>query len=138
MAPRSYLCAGVLLLAGAITGAPEPGKTTRLTSASNTIAGPALLEGAPGSKTLIFSNFSGDKQQYGITIVNHGNVEATLKDCGQFGGSNFSAAVPPGPAYGAHIILDNGSSVEVSFDKSEKKSAQCRLTWRVDIVPKRK
>ncbi len=137
MVPRSYLCALVLLLGGAMTGAQESTKTARLTSASNTIAGPGLLEGTPGSKTLIFSNFSGAKQQYGITIVNHGNVEATLKDCGQFGGSNFSAAVPPGPAYAVHVTLDNGSSLEVSFDKSDKKSAQGRLTWRVDIVPKK-
>ena len=131
----SYLTCGVLVVAAVSGGA---GTTGQLPSGNNAIAGPAFLEGAAGSKTIIFSNFSGENQQYGITIINQGKLSVTLKDSGQLGGSNFSATIEPGTSFGAHVSLNNTSSIQVGFDKSEENSERGKLLWRVDIIPRKK
>ncbi len=138
MSTYSFIGCMFLLLIATVGGTQEAVGPSQLPAGNNTIVGPILLQGAPASKTIVFTNFSGENQHYGITISNHGNIGATVKDSGQFGGTNFMATINPGASYGAHVSVNNLSSIEIVFEKSADKSAVGKLTWRLDIVPRKR
>jgi hypothetical protein len=132
----SNLACGLLLLV-AVGNDLGAGKAGELPSGNNTVAGPALLEGSAGSKSIIFSNFSGENHHYGITIVNQGKLSVTVKDFGQLGGSNFSATVEPNSSFGAHVSLNNTSSIQVVFDKPAEKSDAQGLSGAWTLPPRK-
>jgi hypothetical protein len=94
-----------------------------------------VLEGAPGSTTVLFANLSGDIRSYGVTLLNQGNIRVELK------GDSFVGFPPvivePGASQGVHTNVKHPGSIQVAFAKSDDKNARGKVAWRVDLVPKR-
>jgi hypothetical protein len=110
-------------------------KPVELQPGLNTVAGLVLLEGAPGSTTVMFSNLSRSDQYYGVTLVNQGTVRAELK------GNSFKGFPPvivePGASQGVHIFIQHTANIQVAFAKSDDKNARGKIAWRIDLVPRR-
>jgi hypothetical protein len=127
---------GILLLGAYFSTAqpaPQPGaKPIELQPGLNTVAGLAVLEGAPGSTKVMFTNLSASQQWYGVTLVNQGTVRAALK------GDSFTGFPPvivePGESQGVHIVVKHPANIQVAFAKSDDRNARGKVAWRVDLV----
>jgi hypothetical protein len=133
----TYLGCTILVLALALPCPAQVGnaeKSPVLPVGPHTIAGPATVEGAPGSSTVIFIN-AGGPQFFYVTVVNHGQVDVAFV-LSQPNSAPASYKVQPKGSCAFRFQVT--SMVQLSFGKAQEQSGVGKATWRIDLVPNSK
>ncbi len=126
-------------------GVSEAGRTepstlagiTKLEPSSNTLAGPAVVEGRVGIPHTVFQDFSegADYVGFAITVVNHGDGNIAVELLHNDDKPKRSDPILPGSSSSIYTN-QHAAKFRVLIDNS--KSGMSKFTWRVDAVPRSK